>query len=272
MIADEGHPRRHSHVYRGPSGGTMTAQRARRLGLVLITTVLLLLGAVTPAQAGGRHHQGQVTLVAIGHPRWKPTDCHVFSAPVGTAADGYAAASVTQAALLPPPNHVPIPGLGIGPGAPHRPPYTHELAHGVVASGFRQGRVFSADEFSNGNGVWLVCMFVPRFGAKGSSPDFRRGPIIPNTLFPIHVEGPSERNGTVFDPALTDFDVPPLTGAIDPRFAGLDGHSHFPFYVADNADFGPAGIDLTGRYRYDLTFVDATGRGWRVTARFSITS
>jgi hypothetical protein len=248
----------------------MTAARARRFGLVLITTLLLLLGAVTPAQAVGRQHRGQVTLTAIGHPIWKPADCHVFSAPIGTADDGYAGFNATEAALLPPPNHVRVPKLGIGPGAPHKPPYTREVAHGLAATGFQQSRVFSQDEFSNGNGVWLVCMFVPQPGIKGSAPDFRRGSVIPNTLFPLHVEGKSLRNGADFDPALTKFDVPKLDGAVDPRFAGLDGHSHIPFFVADSADFGPAGTDLPGRYRYDLTFVDATGRGWKMTARFGL--
>jgi hypothetical protein len=47
---------------------------------------------------------------------------HLFSAPIGTAASGYAEFGETLAALLPPPNHRPHPDLGIGPGDPHSPP------------------------------------------------------------------------------------------------------------------------------------------------------
>ena len=36
---------------------------------------------------------------------------------------------------------------------------------------------------------------------------------------------------------MTDFDVPPLD-AINPPF-DVDGHSHFPVFIADNTDFGP---------------------------------
>ena len=112
-------------------------------------------------------------------------------------------------------------------------------------------------------------MAVPDPGTVGSSPDFAAGPIIPNSLFPISVSGTATRNGTVFDPALANFSVPPLTIEIDPRFA-VDGHSHFPLFVVTNQDFGPQGVSLRGRYEYQLTLTDAAGNGWKLRVRFAV--
>jgi len=108
---------------------------------------------------------------------------------------------------------------------------------------------------------------VPSPGARGSSPDFRNGKIIPNRLFPVTVDGAAFQRGRLFDPNF-DFQVPPLTAQLDPRF-DVDGHSHFPVFFATNADFGPKG-DLRGRYRYDIEFRDASGQGWRLQAHFVI--
>ena len=68
---------------------------------------------------------------------------------------------------------------------------------------------------------------------------------------------------------LVDIDVPALDGELDPPF-DVDGHSHFPFFIADNADFGPPGIELPGKYRYDMTMVDATGHGWSIFVSFVV--
>ena len=46
--------------------------------------------------------------------------------------------------MLPPPNHVPDPIFGIGPGVAHAPPYTTELANGV--RGLGEGAVAFADQ------------------------------------------------------------------------------------------------------------------------------
>ena len=50
---------------------------------------------------------------------------------MGTFEDGFAEFLQTEEALLPPPNHRFCAELGIGPGAPHPPPYDQELANGV---------------------------------------------------------------------------------------------------------------------------------------------
>jgi hypothetical protein len=211
-----------------------------------------------------------IRLTRIGHPIWKPVDFHVFSAPIGTAADGYTEFATTAGTVLPPPNHVPHPQLFIGPGAPHAPPYDSEFEEGVEEAGFHEGAAFRESEFSNGNGVYVVWMNVPAPGSKGSSPDFGNGRIIPNTLFPIHVAGTAFQNGQLYDPFIGTSDVPPLNDpSLTPSF-NVDGHSHFPIFYADNSDFGPAGAKVRGRYTYDIVMTDRTGNGWHIVAHFVV--
>ncbi|HEU5483574.1 MAG TPA: hypothetical protein VFU98_01605 [Microlunatus sp.] len=236
----------------------------RRLALLLPIVLFLLLGSTTAASTSPR----AVELRAIGHPTWRPVDCHVFAGRIGLPPtyDEYFA---TVGAVLPEPKHRFHPELGIGPGVAHRPPYRSELAKGLAVSGLHQGRIFRTREFSSGSAVIAGCMMVPAPGSRGSSPDFRSGRIISNTLFPIHAEGIAYRNGAPFDPHLIDYDVPALTSALEPPFR-VDGHSHFPFFVATNDSFGPDGVDLRGAYRYDYTLVDRTGAGWHIKARFLV--
>lgn len=169
--------------------------------------------------------------------------------------------------LLPPPNHLFYPDMGgIGPGAPHQPPYDTEFAQGVIAQGFREARSFNLSEFTTGAGVWLVWMTVPNPGTLGSSPDFGLGPIIPNSLFPIHVESLAFHNGQRI-PDVGVFDVPALESWTPPF--SVDGHSHFPVFLADNADFVPM-ANLRGSYEYRTTIIDQQGNGWLVVAKFAV--
>ncbi len=243
-----------------------------------ITTLVLAVGlaglvlpgaapvAADPGQGSAARTKGHVTATPIGKPSWAPAGFQQFSAPIGTAASGYAEFLDTTLALLPEPNHRLHPELGVGPGDPHKGPYQRELADGVDAAGHHQRGPFALSEFSNGNGVWLVWMNVPRPGTKGSSPDFSRGRIIPNELFPIAVTGFSTLRGETFS-VLTDFQIPALD-ATDPPFA-VDGHSHIPVFIADNVDFG-SGVDPVGRYSWHLRLVDQTGAGWQIVATFSV--
>ena len=172
---------------------------------------------------------------------------------------------------MPAPNHQYFPGLGVGPGAPHRPSYTRELRHGIAALDFHQGSIFTLKEFSVPNGVLLGWMTVPLPGTtRGSSPDFTVGPIIPKELFPITVSAPLFHRGQQYDisefsiPALDALDPPP-----DPPFV-VDGHSHFPVFIADASIFGPAGSNPLGGYAFHVTMLDQTGRGWSIEARFVV--
>jgi hypothetical protein len=239
--------------------------RSALAAFVVACTAMLY---VTPVSSAPPPAHG-VKATPIGNPTWKPVDFHLFSAPIGTAQTGYAEFADTALALLPPPNHVFVDGLFVGPGAPHAPPYDTEFANGVANLGYHEGVHFATSEFSGGSAVYLVWMTVPAPGTIGSSPDFVSGPIIPNALFPIHGIGTDEHDGKPFS-FVGEAVVPPLDDAIAARFAGLDGHSHFPMYWADNADFGPAGAKLAGSYRYVIDMTDQTGNGWHVEAHFTI--
>ena len=234
--------------------------------LILLSVVASTLPAI-PVSAGAPATQG-VRITPIGNPTWKPVDFHLFSAPVGTPETGFAEFTATALALLPPPNHQFHPALGVGPGAPHVPPYDSELANGVAALGLHEGVRFNTAEFSNGIGVFLAWMNVPAPGTTGSSPDFASGPIIPNRLFPIHVSSTDLHNGRKFSDVAA-FDVPPLDQSLDPPF-NVDGHSHFPMFLADVADFGPAGAKLPGSYEYRTVMTDQSGNGWFIRAHFAV--
>ncbi len=236
---------------------------------ILIVGLLVLGVAVAMSLPALADSDGAaVTMKAIGNPIWEPVDFHVFSAPVGFAADGLPGFAQTQGILLPPPNHLPCADLGIGPGAPHQPPYNGEIDGHLDQTNFRESLVFRVPDFTAPNGIYLVWMVVPHPGTIGSSPDFTSGPIIPNTLFPIHLAGQTFRNQQLWDPFLATFDVPPLTDALSCPF-NVDGHSHFPIFIAEDTEFGPGG-PATGRYEFRITMTDKTGNGWSITGRFKV--
>jgi hypothetical protein len=219
---------------------------------ILCHTSLALAGAGKPQF---------LTLSPIGRPIWKPVDFHMFSASADSVLD-------TALALLPEPNHTFIPELGVGPGEPHDPPYNKELAEGVKNLGVVEKVAFKVEEFSHGNGVYLVWMNIPAPGTTGSSPDFASGPIIPNSLFPIEIcVTVTREDGAQDGPGCGP--VPPLTEEIDPRFAGLDGHSHFPLFLAEEVKFFPQGAPQ-GNYQYNVTITDQQRNGWTIVARFLI--
>ena len=238
-----------------------------RLAGALLFAFLALLSSVAPA--ADRSPLIEVIAVPIGRPVWMPVDFHMFSAPIGTADSGYVEFVETMAALLPPPDHALDPHFGIGPGAAHAGPYGTELGESVRRLHLRDRILYESSDFTQGNGVWLVWMNIPASGASGASPDFPVGRVIPNELFPIRVAGTDIRNGRKYS-VLGEFEVPPLDAATDPRFAGMDGHSHFPIFFADSADFGPPGTPLRGSYRYLVTMLDQSGQGWFVHAHFAI--
>jgi hypothetical protein len=238
----------------------------RGLAVLLAVSVVVLLPSAASARASS---PPAVRIDKIGEPSWKPTDVVVFAGRIGSP-PGFADYLPTVLATLP--QHAFHPELGVGPDPdqPHGPPYRHELDRGVEAAGYDTGRCFTPDQFSAGTGVFAAWMVVPR-GRRhvGSSPDFARGPIIPNSLFPIVTDGIAYRDDEAFDPVLIDeFPLPPLD-EVDPPF-DVDGHSHFPFFIVTNADFAPPGTELVGRYVYDMTMIDDTGVGWSINVTFAV--
>ena len=122
-------------------------------------------------------------------------------------------------------------------------------------------------------GIWAVWMTVPSAGSPtGSSPDFIIGPIIPNSLFPITGAEVTVRNGDELHPFdSTSFSVPKLT---DPDIScpfAVDGHSHFPVFIADAKEFNPADINPAGKYDYKVEMRDQAGSGWDISAQFQVT-
>ncbi len=241
----------------------------RSIGVFLVVAGLaVLLGGGIAFAAVGDEDVGTIVLTRIGKPVWKPAGFHVFTAPIGTPEDGYAGFNQTMSALLPPPNHAWCNDLGIGPGVPHDPPYTKEFGKSLEALDYREAVVFHPPDFTPPNGVWAVWMVVPVPSVKGSSPEFGDGPIIPNSLFPIHVVGQTYRNDQLWNPYLGDYSVPPLTTALSCPF-DVDGYSHFPAFNADTSSFGPGG-PIAGNYEYRFTMMDTAGNGWSITVNFKI--
>jgi hypothetical protein len=226
------------------------------------------LSSTIPANTSNHGFQ-HIRLIPVGKPTWKPVDLRLFSAPIGTVDTSYAEFAQTQERLLPAPDHVPYPQLGIGPGAAHAPPYDKELRNGVRSSGFAETSIFTADQFSAGAGVWLVWMNVPNPGKRGSSPDFESGRIVPNNLFPMAAKGSTYQNGRLFS-TPTEFTIPKLDDALNPPFH-VDGHSHFPVFFADNFDFAlHPERGIAGWYRFDFKVTDQTSSGWRVQADYIV--
>jgi hypothetical protein len=256
--------------------GIFTVKKVGRRFWAPITAVLALIGlAVFPTTAANGLANGVnvVTLQQVGHPTWTLADLHVFTAPIGTAADGYVEFAEQLPILLPPPHYTVYPNVGIGPGTPESPPYTHDFAVGIRNAGYEGGPIFGPSDFSNGNGVYFVYMVIPKPGTKniGSSPDFTSGPIIPNSLFPINSVGVTYRNGTVSDANLGTISVPAVnSSAYNPPGFNVDGSSHFPVFYADNADFQVTPTHVSGLYSYSVQMRDSAGNGWNIAAYFLV--
>jgi hypothetical protein len=232
---------------------------SKAINLATFATALIVTGVSTAARA-------DVIVTPVGSPLFVAADFHLFAAPIGTAASGYAEFSETQQSILPPPNHVLNTTLGIGPGDPHAGPYDHEMADGVAANGYIEGTTFTTEQYSNGSGVYFVFMLLPSTGSPtGSSPDFASGPILANAVFPLTISGVTFTNGTLNDP-LAEFALPAIN-LVD-GFETLDGYSHIPFFFADNFDF--ASRPVTGGYEYRVSILDGSGNGYNIVAGFDV--
>jgi hypothetical protein len=235
-----------------------------------------------PNLARSSTSQGIARVKPVGDPIWRPVDFHLFTAPIGDVGNGYAEFAAMGGRIMPPPRHAPVGSFAVGPGVPHAGAYDRELANGLRALGIRDERTFPASAFTaeSRNGVYLVWMFVPDPGIIGRSPDVAAGPIIPNSLFPIILSGVVYRDGRLFDPALFggDAPVPGIDASVDPRFAGVQGHSHLPVFVAETQAFFPFPYQGTlyprlpaeGKYEYVIRMRDRQGHGWDVTVQYHV--
>jgi len=235
--------------------------------LFCLTSILAISLSIT-AYASQCELKAPVLLTPIGNPIWMPVDFHVFTAAVGTADDGYAEFMQNQTNLMYPRRHESCTELGIGPGDPHQPPYTQEMEAGLDIMSFKESHIFEVADLATPSGIWATWMTVPTPGTTGSSPDFKSGPVIPNTLFPIQVSGGTYRNNKLWDQYLASFSVPPLTPQLSCPY-DVDGHSHFPVFIAESSDFGPGG-PLTGHYEFRITMTDVSGNGWSIIVKFTV--
>src|SRR5262245_7505192 len=109
---------------------------------------------------GGAAQAADVTFTPIGSPVWQPVGGELFSAPIGTALDNFAEFVDTQGKLMPSPNHQILNGVVV-PGSAHAGPYDGEMSAGVTAQSYKRGPLFTAADFSNGNGVWVAFIVIP---------------------------------------------------------------------------------------------------------------
>jgi hypothetical protein len=199
-----------------------------------------------------------VQLDKLGDPNWRPVDFHQFTSK-------WFKYQEVMTSILPPPDHIWSPTLGVAPGAPHEGPYDHELAEGMAASGHIDKSSFTRAEFTHG--TYLIWMNVPReeTAPLGSSPDSAEGPIIPNEVFPINVTIQHSRNG-VLDGAPAVFDVPAPSAS-----PAVDGHSHFPMWTNDSSG---SYVKKPGAasYAWKITMVDAGGAGWAIEVPYYVSN
>lgn len=225
------------------------------LGRLTVCCVLSTFGilAARPSVATTLPRPSAVTvqLTRSGTPIWRPVDFHLFTAPVGSPADGYAEWARTAAAVLAPSNQL------------HPPPYDTDIGTGVHQAGFHDASLFDETAFTQGNGVVFGWMLVPDPGVTGNAREFDCGPVIPNSILPISITGIAYLNGQVYDPQL-------VQGGSVPPDNGVDGRSHFPALTEDDVSYGPSGVEPRGHFVYDYTALDQQGNGWRIVVQFDI--
>jgi hypothetical protein len=211
-----------------------------------------------------------VEVTKVGNPDWAPVDFHLFSAP----SEPLSAALRTARSILPPPHHIFTNNGIIIPGTPHAGPYDVEIAKGLARAGLHDQTQFGIGNFSGQpNGIWLAYMLVPHPGTVGSSPDFARGPIIPESVFPILGTLEVFRDGSLFDVSVVrtrKLSQLPVT----PPFQ-VDGSSHRPQFFDEDllTSLNPLHlqpIDLPGHYVFDLRLRDAQGAGFNLAVPFDV--
>jgi hypothetical protein len=220
-------------------------------------------GSVSEPEGPLAHCVG-CTRTKIGAPLWEPSG--VVAVPSSMPSfEGY----LTFLNDLTAPNHTyDMNDNIIGPGPAHAGPYDNELYGMAVAKSVPVKQAFTVAEFSDPSGVTIMMNIIPSAGAAvGSSVDFASGPIIPNALFPIAVDGDMLREGVMYD---ADFDssYPVYPGMTPPIVK--DGPSHLVWFFGENSSFGPENTPATGNFEFNLNITDSTGAGWNVKVPFTV--
>jgi hypothetical protein len=211
-------------------------------------------------------HCNGCTRTKLGSPLWEPTGILAITGEIGTDLEQY-----VEFLSFVEPNHAwDDDDFLVGPALAHAGPYDEELFELATTGGYVAKQTFTVAEFTAPNGVTIMMSFVPSAGAAtGSSFDFASGPIIPNALFPVDVDGGLFRDGVIYDDALEN------------SFAGFhelnppiieDGASHFVWFFGESTLFGPPSTPAAGSYVMKVNFIDSGGAGWRVTVPFTVTN
>lgn len=205
-----------------------------------------------------------VTATKFGFPVWTVVSWSHYSGRIGSSALGFVSYHHTLQDIWT--NHLYYPEFNLlGPDEVHPPPYDSELLDGLAANGINPGHKFHVADWTAPMGLILSACIVPGEGAPiGRSPDFDSGPIIPDSLFPMHIDADLAEGGFLDDGDL-DGDQPPISQVLPGTDA--QGWSHLPFNIAENTSF----IDgHRGGYDYLITMTDATGSGWTFHLTFTI--
>ena len=120
------------------------------------------------------------------------------------------------------------------------------------------------------NGVFLAFMAIadPFNAPIGMTPDGMT-PMMPNSLFGLRFDTAVLRNGVAFD--HFSIDIPPLDARLNPPFS-VDGHSHIPLFVEEDAGFLPAGTPLAGNYEFRTLLRDQLGNGYSITSQWTVSA
>lgn len=249
----------------GGAGGATSSSTTGSSSSMTGSTTSSTTGSTTSSTTGSSTSSGGMNtptfkVTKIGAPLWEPVDFHQASVDIGPMFENF---QTVLTGVLPPPNHKNHPDLGVGPGDPHAGPYTGELAAGFTAKGYVDQGTFTKLESWLPNGILIAYMVVPSAGAPtGASPDGASTPIIPNSVFPIHVAVAAFQNDVMVPDYDYSFDVPPLDNNLNPPF-NVDGHSHFPLFdvtVMDGVPTYPGTLENrvhledTNGDGYDLVF------------------
>jgi hypothetical protein len=203
----------------------------------------------------------------VGVPLWQPARAVLFSGNVGAAGESR---NVLMQTVLAPRHKFYSVEKELGPAVPHLPPYEDEIYDLFDARGIKPSQAFDDVQFTAPQAVMMMMAVVPAAGAgfAGSSFDFESGPIIPNYMFPIRVDGELYRDGRLFDSNLDTVYVGP--DRFTPPLAG-DGASHLFVGFGDNGVLARAQpIPPDGSYEYRVSMTDAVGAGWKLRVPFKV--
>jgi hypothetical protein len=216
-------------------------------------------GSVVGANCNG------CSMMELKTPAWTVAGALMTAAPVGSPESGTDAYYEWLGTLLSP-NHESIDGL-YGPGIPHAPPYDEEPFQLLTIAGGKPQQNFTEAEFGGLNGVALLISVVPRVTApSGSSADFDSGPIMPNDLFPLYIDGDLYRNGVIYDAVFDGFyqGYDALSTPIE-----KDGPSHLIIPFGENSSYFPE-VQAQGHYVFRISIVDSLEEGWVIDVPFTV--